>query len=73
MTIKEHQLSKHAMSLAQPSPTVSPFSCAPPVTVLARRRERMILHAFAIQIRSELRVRLSLQAASDRLTPLTIS
>jgi len=38
--------------------------------ILARRRERMILHALAIQIRAELRVRLSLNAASSRLTPL---
>jgi len=30
----------------------------------------MILHALAIQIRAELRVRLSLNAASSRLTPL---
>jgi len=30
----------------------------------------MILHALAIQIRAELRVRLSLNAASYRLTPL---
>ena len=41
-----------------------------PVSLLARRRERMILHALAIQIRAELRVRLSLNAASYRLTPL---
>ena len=41
--------------------------------MLARRRERMILHALAIQIRAELRVRLSLNAASSRLTPLASS
>jgi len=40
------------------------------IYILARRRERMMLHALAIQIRAELRVRLSLNAASSRLTPL---
>ena len=38
---------------------------------LARRRERMFLHALAIQIRAELRVRLSLNAASSRQTGVT--